>query len=148
MSSEHHRFLEARTLAANLIPERTESHDFGAYRVLQVDVYVHKAGTGNAGGLFKLQHAAVNEPDRFRDIAGAAWVVDSTAGNGAFKTITDHLRYIRWVTDSNVAGAPVVSLDPPYRSLSLARRGALPTLQPPSGGGSGVVYGFVRREAT
>lgn len=110
MASMYVRLLDPQALSASKESPREQVIDFGAYKQLNVDVRVIKAGTGTAAGTIKLQHAAVNEPDAFRNLTNASWVIDST-GTGGYLEITAFLRFVRWVTDSNVAGSPVVLID-------------------------------------
>lgn len=65
-----------------------------------------KAG-GN--GTWKLQHAAVNEDEAFKDLAGGSVLLNATDNH--VLTIPSFLRYVRWVTDSAVAGDPLALAD-------------------------------------
>ncbi len=105
MASRYWRVLDVRKLTASLEQPRDQYIDAGAFAHLEVDVRVVVAGTA---GNIKLQHAAVNEPDAFRDLATMSWPL---TGAGSF-LFTDHfLRYIRWVTDAGLTGSPQVIID-------------------------------------
>lgn len=106
MASTAHRILAYQTLQASQVQARDEVLDAGAYRVLQIQARVLVAGTG---GNVTLQHAAVNEPDAFQDLSGASWALNATSKN--FATVTDFLRYLRWVTDAGVTGIPSAVID-------------------------------------
>lgn len=110
MASTYKRLLDPRALSASTQSPDDGVLDLGAYRQLVLDARLLKVGTGTGGGRVKIQHAAVNEPDAWRDLAGVSWVVDST-GTGGVLEATVFLRYIRWVADASVAGAPVVLID-------------------------------------
>jgi hypothetical protein len=105
MASQYRRLLDSRTMAASEKQLADDVFDAGAYRVLEMQVRVLKAGT--AGNL-QLQHAAVNSEDSWQNMGSA---VAMTPTSIAFSTISDFLRYIRWTTDAGVAGSPVVVVD-------------------------------------
>ena len=105
MASEYRRLLDPSTAKATVFQELREAWDAGAYRVLEVHVRVLKAGTG---GNIILQHAAVNEEDAYLDLANASTALN---GQGAYLTISNFLRFIRWRTDGAVAGSPVVMIE-------------------------------------
>lgn len=106
MASLYHRLLPITSLTASQVQTRDEVLDIGAYRVLEIQVRVISAGT--AGNL-KLQHAAVNEPDAFKDLSGASFAL--TPASNQVMSISNFLRYLRWVTDNGVAGGPVALID-------------------------------------
>lgn len=106
MASVYHRLMPFQTLAATQTMPRDEVFDAGAYTKLQIQTRVLVAGSA---GNVKLQHAAVNEPDAFKDISGASWALNATSNN--FTTINDFLRYVRWITDNGVTGSPSVIID-------------------------------------
>ncbi len=85
-----------------------DAYDAGAFKQLEVQVRVLKKDTNPTPGNLKLQHAAVNEEDAYVDITNATW---SLGGAGGFTPIPDFLRFIRWVTDNNVQGDPIVIVD-------------------------------------
>ncbi len=105
MASRYWRILDLRKLTPSLEQPRDQYIDAGAFTHLEVDVRVVVAGT--AGNL-KLQHAAVNEPDAFRDITTLAWPL---TGAGSFLSTDHFLRYVRWVTDGAVTGSPQAIID-------------------------------------
>lgn len=105
MASLYVRLLDARTLTANFLPERDDAIDAGAYTTVHFDCRMLKVGSG--GNVF-VEHAAVNEPDAFRALAGATW---ACTGAGAYVAVTGFLRFLRVRGDGAVAGAPVVILD-------------------------------------
>ncbi len=105
MASQYHRLMDPTTLKPNLQQDLQDVFDAGAFRVLEVDVRVLKAGS--AGSLL-LQHAAVNEEDAYRDLAGSSV---SLTGSGAYFTIQNFLRFVRWRADGNVAGDPIPLID-------------------------------------
>lgn len=109
MASTHVRVLHPQTLTASLIPPRHEVVDAGAYKSAEVQFRCLVAG---GAGQAKLQHAAVNEPDAFKDISGAAWNLNAAGASGnQYLSVSSFLRYIRWVTDASVSGSPVALID-------------------------------------
>lgn len=83
--------------------------DAGAYNTLQVQVAV-QPGTGNANDYIYLQHAAVNEDHLFIDLV--AIPVGQPAWPGTLVTVSDFLRYVRWMTPPAWQGAnPTVQID-------------------------------------
>ena len=106
MASQYHRLIDSVMLKPNMTQSLRDAYDAGAFKQLEVQVRVLKSGTGT--GNLKLQHAAVNEEDAYVDITGATW---SLSGAGGFTPIPDFLRFIRWVTDNNVQGDPIVIVD-------------------------------------
>lgn len=106
MASLYHRLVPLQTFGASQTQPRDEVLDVGAYTTLEIQLRVLVAG---AAGNLKLQHAAVNEPDAFKDLSGASWALSATANN--FTSITSFLRYLRWVTDGSVSGSPAALLD-------------------------------------
>lgn len=105
MASETVRLLDPQVLSANDVMPVERVFDGGSYRVLEIHTRILKQGS--AGNL-KLQHAAVNEPGAFIDLAGASWV---TTGQGSYVTVTSFLRFVRWVCDGAVAGGPIAIID-------------------------------------
>lgn len=106
MASQYSRFLPLQTLTANQTMPRDEVLDVGAYNKLQIQLRVLVAGSG---GNVKIQHAAVNEPDAYKDLSGATVALNATTNQ--FVTVSDFLRYLRWVTDGAVTGSPAVLID-------------------------------------
>lgn len=106
MASSSVRQLPVQTVIANLVQPREEVTDAGAYNKAQIQFRVLKAGSA---GTVTLQHAAVNEPDAFKDVSGAQWNLNATTNS--FTTVADFLRYLRVVSDANVAGSPVAMMD-------------------------------------
>jgi hypothetical protein len=104
-SSLYRRLLDLRTLLASEKQSMDDVLDAGAYRVLEIQHRVPKAGT--AGNL-QLQHAAVLSEDSFQNL-GAAVALNATSIT--FITVSDFLRYIRWTTDAGVAGSPIANVD-------------------------------------
>jgi len=51
----------------------------------------------------------VNEPDAFTALTGATWALNATSNT--LVSVTHFLRYLRWVTDSGVAGSPIALID-------------------------------------
>jgi hypothetical protein len=105
MASQSRRILDSRTMAASEKQPAAEVADFGAYRVLEMQIRVPKAGTG---GNLQLQHAAVNSEDSWQNL-GAAIALNATSIT--FTTVSDFLRYVRWTSDAGVAGSPVANVD-------------------------------------
>ena len=105
MASEYHRLMKLQTVTASYTPPLSESIDCGAYKTLECNCQIPKVGTN---GSVKLQHAAVNEEAAFRDLSGASWPLN---GSGSHLSVANFLRYIRWVSDANVAGAPMALVD-------------------------------------
>ncbi len=106
MASQYSRFLPLQTLSSTQTMPRDEVLDLGAYNTLQIQLRVLVAGSG---GNVKIQHAAVNEPDAFKDLSGASAALNATGNH--FVTVTNFLRYLRWVTDGSVSGSPAVLID-------------------------------------
>lgn len=106
MASTTRRLMPQQSLTANQVQPRDEVMDAGAYKTLECQGRCIVAGSN---GQAKIQHAAVNEPDAFKDLAGAAWNLNAT--NNTVVSISNFLRYLRWVTDANVAGNPVALID-------------------------------------
>jgi len=104
--AEYHRLQEPNALGPNQRSERDQVYDAGAFPKLQAQLRVVSAGTA---GNIVLQHAAVMEPDAFTDIAGTSTALNAVSNN--FYTVSNFLRYIRWVTDGAVAGNPKVIID-------------------------------------
>lgn len=105
MASQYVRLLDATSLSASKESPLDKILDLGAYTQLNCQLKLIKMGTG---GTIKIYHSATNEPDSFLS-TGASW--DLNTGTGAFIQITGFLRYIKWVTDTNVTGSPVVLID-------------------------------------
>lgn len=103
----YHRLLQYQTLTSSLSPTLAESFDAGAYTRLEVQARILVGGGG--AGTVKLQHAAVNEPDAFIDIASASWTLNTATNN--YLSVTGFLRYIRWLASSGIAGSPAVVID-------------------------------------
>ena len=106
MASQYKRILDPRVLTADMTQPATDIWDAGAYRTLEVQARVVKAGTA---GYLKIQHAAVNEEDAFRDLTGGN--VGLSAVDNIYFSATGFLRYVRWVTDGAVTGSPVALVD-------------------------------------
>lgn len=107
MAARSWRLLDLRKLTANLEQPRDQYVDAGAFVHLEVDVRVPAAG---AAGTLKVQHAAVMEPDAFRDLPGMTFTL-SGGSPGGFASTDHFLRYLRWITDSAVAGNPQAIVD-------------------------------------
>ena len=75
MASSSVRQYPVQTVTASMVQSREEVTDAGAYNRAQVQFRVLKAGSA---GTVTLQHAAVNEPDAFKDISGATWNLNAT----------------------------------------------------------------------
>ncbi len=106
MPSEVITLLPARTLNANDVQPEKEAADVGAYTKLVAHVRVLKAGT--AGNL-KLETSATAEVGSFTAIASASW---SAAATSNLVFVTDGFaRYVRWVADGAVAGAPIAAVE-------------------------------------
>ena len=105
MASETWRLLGPRVLSADDVQTLDLAFDAGAYSTLEIHVRILKSGS--AGNL-KLQHAAVNEEDAYIDLGTASWAV---TGSGGHISISNFLRYVRWVCDGSVAGNPVIMID-------------------------------------
>lgn len=105
MAGESVRLLDPQVLSAGdtMNPERV--YDGGGYKNLEIHTRILKAGSG---GNIKLQHAAVNEPGAFIDLATATWAAN---GNGSYVSISNFLRYVRWICDGAVAGGPIAVID-------------------------------------
>lgn len=111
MAGQYFRILDAQTLSASKAQDRTQVLDLGAYTQLNIHARVIQIGTGtDANATVALEHASVNEETAFTPLSTASWRVDSTA-TGGFVQITAFLRYVRWVTGSAVAGAPIVIIE-------------------------------------
>lgn len=105
MSSTYRRLLEPTGLGPNEKQRLEEAFDAGAHGTLELQGRILKTGSG---GNLKLQHAAVNKEDAYLDLANTSW--DLTTAGG-YISISSFLRYIRWVADGGVAGAPVAMID-------------------------------------
>lgn len=105
MASQYHRLLDTRAIGADEVQNLNEVFDAGAFSKLELQCRILK--TGGAGNI-KLQHAAVNEEDAYIDLGSASWLATGTGGH---ISIANFLRYVRWVGDSSIAGAPVVMID-------------------------------------
>jgi hypothetical protein len=106
MASKAVRLMEPQSPAASTKQSRTEAQDFGAYRTLQVQPRVLKAGSG---GNISLEHAAVNEEEAYTTISGTSVALNATSNTPI--TVSNFLRWVRWATDGSVAGTPLVLID-------------------------------------
>lgn len=106
MASQYLRILPITGLTASQKQANADIIDVGAYTTLEFQARVLKAG--GAGNVF-VEHAAVNEPDAFTALSGATWSLSATSNT--LVSVTHFLRYLRWVTDSGVAGSPIALID-------------------------------------
>lgn len=105
MASQYVRLLDPRVIQANDVQDLKDAFDGGAYTKLELHCRILKSGSA---GNVKLQHAAVNDEDGYIDLGNASWAAN---GSGGPVSISNFLRYVRWVGDSAVAGNPVVTID-------------------------------------
>jgi len=106
MPNTYVRLMDPTPLAANAKSSRTEVADLGAETKARAQIRVIKAGSA---GTIRLQEAAVNEDGAFVDIANSTVSLGTTSNT--IVPISDFLRFIRWITDGDVAGNPVVIID-------------------------------------
>lgn len=107
MSSMTVALLPATTVTADMEQDPSRIVDLGAYRHLEVLINVLVASS--TGGTIKLQTNVRNEPDGWVDISGVSLSLTSTGA--VLKSSSSFLRYVRWITDANVDGTPVVQID-------------------------------------
>lgn len=106
MSNQYHRLLDARELTDNWVQDSDAVFDAGGYRVLEFQFRVLSSGTA---GTLKVQHAAVNEPEAFTDLASMQVGLSATANLPL--SCENFLRFLRCVTTGSVAGNPVAMCD-------------------------------------
>ena len=104
MASLFGELLPPSQLSASQKMDTKDVLDLGAYSVLQIQPRVLTAG--GAGNL-KIQHSSRNIDGTFVDLASVAL----NATSNTLVTVTNFLRYVRWVTDGAVAGTPVAACD-------------------------------------
>jgi len=75
--------------------------DLLLYNTLNIGATVHTAGSG---GNIVLQHSDCTDPDTFQTLA----TISVSSTGTSFESISNFLRYVRWVTDGSVAGGPPV----------------------------------------
>ncbi|MBL8617718.1 MAG: hypothetical protein JNM72_19070 [Deltaproteobacteria bacterium] len=102
------RQLQPQTLTANYLQRDEDVTDFGACNTLICDCRVLKAAPGSTGKV-ELEHSASGEPGSYLAVANVGWLV--TGATSRIAVVTDFLRFVRVVTDSNVSGDPVVVVD-------------------------------------
>lgn len=105
MASRQFRILDGTPLAASDTCPRDKVVDAGAYNTLQVFLNVGSAGGTNA--TLVLQHASINEPAMYMDLLA----FDISAAGKQFETISNFLRYLRWITNGAVTGSPCTIMD-------------------------------------
>jgi hypothetical protein len=105
MSSKSIRILDGRTMGPSEKQPAAEVADLGAYRSLECQFRVAKAGSG---GNAQLQHAPVNTEDAFQNLGSA---VALNAAGPTYLSVAAFLRFVRWVTDGAVSGSPVLTCD-------------------------------------
>lgn len=82
-----------------------EAVDLGSMNTIGAQIRVLDPGSA---GSIELQHSAVNEESSF--VVLGSGVNLNTVSNDV-QTHSSFLRYVRWGSDSNVAGSPVVQID-------------------------------------
>lgn len=110
MAGQYIRVADAVTLKASDTQDRDQVADVGAYRQLVLRCVVLKPGSTTDEGYVKIQHAATNDANAWVDLTGIEWLVDDDATGGVLST-DEFLRYVRWATDVDVDGEPVVTID-------------------------------------
>lgn len=78
-----------------------EMLDLILYNTLNIGATVHTAGSA---GNIKLEHSDSTDPDTFQNLT----TISLSSTGTSFESIGNFLRYVRWVTDSAVAGGPPV----------------------------------------
>lgn len=102
MSSQYARLLEARPLGPSQVCANDKVLDLGAYGRLEIDPTVLVTRQGN----LIVETASVNEEGAWRTIL----TVPLTA-TASLSQVVSFLRFVRWRTDNNVSGSPVVIVD-------------------------------------
>ncbi len=105
MASQYYRLLDAIALGTNDKSDREDIFDAGAYKNLEVQARVIKAG---AAGSIQLEHSAVKESGSWLALGSA---ISLTATSNALISHSNFLRYVRWVVVGTVTDAPVAVLD-------------------------------------
>lgn len=106
MAATYTRLLDLQGLGPNFKQQKVDVVDVGPYNKVVLQPRVVKAGTG---GNLIIQEAAVNEDDAFVNVAGGTIALNATSN--AKIVISDPLRFIRAITDANVAGGPQALVD-------------------------------------
>lgn len=100
--NKHYVLLDRQTVTAS---QNGSIIDMLAHSQLNMQGYVHVAGS--AGNII-LEHAGTTDPNAFQTLTTKAL---TSTGVISFESISSFMRYVRWVSDANVAGGPpVVSL--------------------------------------
>lgn len=102
MASQYARLLDGRVLGPNQFCANDKVLDLGAYGRLEVDPRVLVTGGGN----LILETAAVLEEGVWRTI-----LTVPLGASANMSRINAFLRFVRWRTDQNVTGSPVVIVD-------------------------------------
>jgi hypothetical protein len=101
MSATAVRLLDLQKLLASFKQLKQDVVDVGPYNKLVLQVRIVKAGTG---GNLLIQEAAVNEDDAFVNVSGGSVALNATSNTKI--VVSDPFRFIRVITDVNVAGDP------------------------------------------
>lgn len=106
MSNEYKRILPLRKLTGPAAQPESEAWDAGGYRLLELQFRFPKSGSAN--GFLALEHSATNEPGSFVLIPGTSVELSTTGG---VVSVSNFLRFVRWVTTGTVSGDPLVQID-------------------------------------
>jgi len=78
-----------------------EMLDLLLYNTLNIGATVHVVGSA---GNIVLEHSDSTDPSTFQNLT----TISLSSAASSFESIDNFLRYVRWVTDSAVAGGPPV----------------------------------------
>jgi hypothetical protein len=106
MASQVFELLLAQDVPANFIQPMEGVVDAGAYRQLNVDFNLIKAGTA---GTLELEHSATLREEGFFPLGAISASLTGATGHTP-KTVESFLRYVRAKSDGAVAGNPVMSV--------------------------------------
>jgi hypothetical protein len=96
--NKHFTLLNRQTVTAD---QNGEIQDLLLHNTLNIGATVHTAGSG---GNIILQHSDSTDPSTFQTLA----TISVSSTGTTFESISNFLRYVRWVTDGSVAGGPPV----------------------------------------
>jgi hypothetical protein len=105
MASKYARQLPPTKITQNFRQGDTDVGDYGAYRILEVDIRVLKSG---AAGNVSLEHSATGEPDSWRTLSATTTAL---TGAGQYVTVSNFLRKVRAAGDASADGTAIALVD-------------------------------------
>lgn len=105
--------LDKHTLSRETSPDLGEALDLGDYGTLHIVVTVHTAATADAGSAnptLDVQHAAVNELDRYLPFDTPV-SIDLTVAGTTWVHVSDFTRFVLWMLSGTLSTEAVVTVE-------------------------------------